>query len=97
MANDKDEEEGFPEESQASEVQPNSFGSPATRPGGFPAGRQRGAQDSFTGRSAQLAVLAELLRLHCNAAIPEVDLGTDVFVFRDDREEVVRLQVKRPG
>src|SRR5438067_1151030 len=56
--------------------------------------RQRGTDDIFTGRAAQLAVMAELLRLRCNAAIPEVDLGTDVFVFKDDREEVVRLQVK---
>jgi hypothetical protein len=57
-------------------------------------GRGRHADDSFTGRAAQLAVMAELLRLRCNAAIPEVDLGTDVFAFKDDREEVVRLQVK---
>src|SRR5256885_14146063 len=56
--------------------------------------RQRGTDDSFTGRAAQLAVMAELLRLRCNAAIPEVDLGTDVFAFKDDREDVVRLQVK---
>jgi hypothetical protein len=56
--------------------------------------RQRGTDDSFIGRAAQLAVMAELLRLRCNAAIPEVDLGTDVFVFQDGREEVVRLQVK---
>jgi hypothetical protein len=55
-------------------------------------GRQRGTDDSFTGRAAQLAVMAELLRRRCNAAIPEVDLGTDVFAFKDDREEVVRLQ-----
>jgi hypothetical protein len=57
-------------------------------------GRQRGTGDSFTGRAAQLAVMAELLRLRCNAAIPEVDLGTDVFAFKDDREEMVRIQVK---
>lgn len=56
--------------------------------------RQRGTEDHFTGRGAQLAVMSELLRFKCNAAIPEVDLGTDVFAFKDDREEVVRLQVK---
>ncbi|HVC95841.1 MAG TPA: hypothetical protein VND64_19275 [Pirellulales bacterium] len=55
--------------------------------------RQR-TDDSFTGRAGQLAVMSELLRLRCNAAIPEIDLGTDVFVFKDDREEVIRLQVK---
>jgi len=57
-------------------------------------GRKRGTDDSFTGRAAQLAVMAELLRLRCNCAIPEVDVGTDVFAFKDDREEVVRIQVK---
>jgi hypothetical protein len=57
-------------------------------------GRQRGTDDSFTGRAAQLAVMAELLRFRCNTAIPEVDLGTDVFAFKDDRAEVVRIQVK---
>jgi hypothetical protein len=57
-------------------------------------GRQRGTEDHFTGRAAQLAVMSELLRFQCNAAIPEVDLGTDVFAFKDDREEVARLQVK---
>jgi len=57
-------------------------------------GRQRGTEDIFTGRAAQLAVMSELLRFGCNAAIPEVDLGTDVFAFKEDRDEVVRLQVK---
>ena len=57
-------------------------------------GRQRGTGDHFTGRAAQLAVMSELLRFQCNAAIPEVDLGTDVFAFKDEREEIVRLQVK---
>ena len=56
--------------------------------------RQRGTDDTFTGRAAQLAVVAELLRLRCNAAIPEVALGTDIFAFKDDQEETVRLQVK---
>jgi hypothetical protein len=56
--------------------------------------RQRGTDDVFTGRAGQMAVMAELLRLRCNVAIPEVDVGTDVFAFKDDREEVVRIQVK---
>jgi hypothetical protein len=58
-----------------------------------PRGRKRRGDD-FTGRAAQLAVMAELLRCQCNTAIPEVDVGTDVFAFIDGREEVVRLQVK---
>jgi hypothetical protein len=54
-------------------------------------------QDSaaaFSGGSGQMAVIAELLQRRCNAAIPHIDIGTDVFAFRDDREEVARLQVK---
>lgn len=49
---------------------------------------------TFTGGSGQMAVMAELLHRKCNAAIPQVDVGTDVFAFRDDREEVARIQVK---
>ncbi len=41
-----------------------------------------------------MAVMGELLHRKCNAAIPHVDVGTDVFAFRDDREEVARIQVK---
>jgi hypothetical protein len=53
---------------------------------------------SFTGASGQMAVMSELLHRKCNAAIPHVDIGTDVFAFRDDREEVARIQVKSaPG
>lgn len=49
---------------------------------------------SFTGSSGQMAVIGELLHRKCNAAIPHVDVGTDVFAFRDDREDVARIQVK---
>ena len=49
---------------------------------------------TFSGSSGQMAVMSELLHRKCNAAIPLVDVGTDVFAFRDDREEVARIQVK---
>jgi hypothetical protein len=49
---------------------------------------------SFAGGSGQVAVMGELLHRQCNAAIPHVDVGTDVFAFRDDRVEVARIQVK---
>src|SRR5690242_11774010 len=49
---------------------------------------------TFTGGSGQMAVMGELLHRKCNAAIPHVDVGTDVFAFQDDREEVARIQVK---
>ena len=53
---------------------------------------------SFTGGSGQMAVIGELLYRECNAAIPHVDIGTDVFAFRDDRADVARIQVKTaPG
>lgn len=55
---------------------------------------ERGTNDVFIGHSAQLAVMAELLRLGCNAVTPEVDIGTDVLAFVEDREPIVRLQVK---
>src|SRR5438067_12031013 len=58
-------------------------------------GRDRGAtKDSYTGRSGQLAVMAELLMLKCNVAIPEVDRGKDVFAFKEGRVEVAHIQVK---
>ena len=49
---------------------------------------------SFTGGGGQMAAMAELLHRGCNAAIPHIDIGTDVFAFRDDREDVARIQVK---
>jgi hypothetical protein len=53
---------------------------------------------TFTGGSGQMAVMAELMHRKCNAAIPHVDVGTDVFAFRDHREEIARIQVKTaPG
>jgi hypothetical protein len=52
----------------------------------------------FSGGSGQMAVIGELLHRKCNAAIPIVDVGTDVFAFRDDSEDVARIQVKTaPG
>ena len=41
-----------------------------------------------------MAVLGELLHRKCNAAVPQIDVGMDVFAFRDDREDVARIQVK---
>jgi hypothetical protein len=51
-------------------------------------------EKTYNGRSGQMVVLAELLIRQCNGAIPEVDVGTDVFAFQDEREEVARVQVK---
>jgi hypothetical protein len=48
----------------------------------------------FIGRSGQLALMAEFLIRELNVAIPEVDIGDDIVVVRDDRDEVTRVQVK---
>ena len=54
-------------------------------------------QRTYTGRSGQMAVVAELLFQQCNAAVPEVDYGTDVFAFQDEREEAARPSRSRPA
>ncbi|MFO0604534.1 MAG: hypothetical protein U0324_15235 [Polyangiales bacterium] len=46
------------------------------------------------GRAGQLAVMAELLARGWNVAIPEVDVGDDVFVAKDDGTRLTRVQVK---
>jgi hypothetical protein len=56
--------------------------------------KKRAPRDLYTGRSGQLAAIAELLYRGLNAAIPEVDTGDDIFVVRDDEETVTRVQVK---
>lgn len=53
---------------------------------------------AYSGGSGQMAVIAELLHRRCNAAVPHIDVGTDVFAFRDDGDAVARIQVKTsPG
>ncbi len=51
-------------------------------------------RDLFTGRSGQLALMAEFLHREMNVAIPEVDIGDDIVVVRDDNDEITRVQVK---
>jgi hypothetical protein len=41
-----------------------------------------------------MAVMAELLARGCNVAIPEVDVGEDLFAFRDGQPLIDRIQVK---
>lgn len=53
-----------------------------------------GKKRLYTGGSGQLVAAAELLARECNAAIPFVDTGTDVFAFQDEYEQVARIQVK---
>jgi hypothetical protein len=53
----------------------------------------RGAKQ-YLGRAGQLFVVSEFLLRNWNAAIPEVDVGDDVFVVRDKIGEFKRIQVK---
>lgn len=48
----------------------------------------------YTGRAGHLAVMAELLLRGWNTAIPEVDVGDDIFVVHDRAGDMHRVQVK---
>jgi hypothetical protein len=51
-------------------------------------------QNLYVGRAGQLAVMAEFLWRGLNVALPEVDIGEDVFVVKDETGELWRIQVK---
>lgn len=48
----------------------------------------------YLGRAGQLAVMSEFLSRGYNVAIPEVDVGDDLFVVRDSTGDFRRIQVK---
>ena len=48
----------------------------------------------YRGRAGQMAVMSEFLDRGYNVAVPEVDIGDDIFVVRDSSEEYSRIQVK---
>lgn len=48
----------------------------------------------YIGRSGQMAAMAEFLYRGYNVAIPEVDIGDDIFVVKDSNGEYARIQVK---
>jgi hypothetical protein len=56
--------------------------------------REGSTRDTYTGKSGQMAVLAELLSRQCNVAVPEVGEGEDVLAFALDEPDVTRIQVK---
>jgi hypothetical protein len=51
-------------------------------------------QHLYTGRSGQLAAMSMFLFRGYNVAMPEVDVGEDIFVVRDEDGELSRIQVK---
>jgi len=48
----------------------------------------------YTGKSGQLAVMAEFALRGYNVAMPEMDIGDDIFVVDDERGHMWRIQVK---
>lgn len=46
------------------------------------------------GKAGHLSVMAEFLMLGWNVAMPEVDIGDDIFVVQDDSGTLRRVQVK---
>lgn len=51
-------------------------------------------QTLYLGRAGQMAVMAEFLLRGWNVALPEVDVGEDVFAVKDETGELSRVQVK---
>jgi hypothetical protein len=56
--------------------------------------RPKSRQSLYTGKSGQMAVMAEFLIRGYNVAVPEVDVGEDIFVVKDKEGELSRIQVK---
>lgn len=48
----------------------------------------------YLGKAGHLTVMSEFLTLGWNVAIPEVDIGDDIFVVQDDNGTLRRVQVK---
>ena len=51
-------------------------------------------QHLYLGKAGQFAVMSLFLVRGWNVAVPEVDIGDDIFVVRDENGEFVRVQVK---
>lgn len=50
--------------------------------------------NQYLGKAGHLNVMSEFLLLGWNVAIPEVDIGDDIFVVQDDNGTLRRVQVK---
>ena len=48
----------------------------------------------YVGRAGHLAAMAECLSRGWNVAIPEVDVGEDIFVVEDETSILAKVQVK---
>jgi hypothetical protein len=54
-------------------------------------------KNTYTGRSAHLAVMSKLTALGYKVSVPEVDVGKDVLAFLDTKPDVTSVQVKSTG
>jgi hypothetical protein len=52
------------------------------------------ASSHYVGKAGQLAVMAELAWRGYNVAIPEIDIGDDIFARDDQTGDLTRIQVK---
>lgn len=52
------------------------------------------AFNAYLGKAGHLRVMSEFLIRGWNVAIPEVDVGDDIFVVKDDSSTLRRVQVK---
>ena len=50
--------------------------------------------NQYLGKAGHLYIMSEFLMLGWNVAIPEVDIGDDIFVVQDDNGTLRRVQVK---
>lgn len=50
--------------------------------------------NQYLGKAGHLNVMSEFLMFGWNVAIPEVDIGDDIFVVQDDNGTLRRVQVK---
>lgn len=50
--------------------------------------------NQYLGKAGHLNIMSEFLMLGWNVAIPEVDMGDDIFVVQDDNGTLRRVQVK---
>ena len=50
--------------------------------------------NQYLGKAEHLTIMSEFLMLGWNVAIPEVDIGDDIFVVQDDNGTLRRVQVK---
>ncbi|MCU0345515.1 MAG: hypothetical protein MUC59_01145 [Saprospiraceae bacterium] len=54
----------------------------------------KGNYNLYLGKAGHLAVMSEFLTRGWNVAIPEVDIGDDIFVVQDENGTLQRVQVK---